>query len=195
MTEDETEDEVEQESEQEEDGGPPCPFCDDTGLECEHVALLFEPGEGISGGPAYSEAREFLSRLDEALVGSASTRADRVRGACRDLCKEAVSQTRRRKSPIDPADAAAELDLARFELLEEILGAIRGVEIRKNVVEYGGFAAEGSGRVVWERRPGLVEKRLEREIRALDIDWDEVKEKKPAKKRKAPGGKGGSAKA
>ncbi len=184
MTEDETEDE----------GGPPCPFCDDTGLECEHVALLFEPGEGMSGGPAYGEAVEFLSRLDEALVGSASTRTDLVRGACRDLCREAVSLTRRRKSPIDPADAASELDLARYELLEEILGRIRGVELRQNVVGYGGFAAEGSGRVVWERRPGSVEARLEREIRALDIDWDEEAEKKRARKRKAPGRTGGSAK-
>lgn len=196
MTDDEMEDEFDEDSGQEDDDGPPCPFCDDTGLECEHVALLFEPGEGIGGGAAYSEAEEFLSSLDEALVGSAATGADLVRGACRDLCKEAVSLTRRRKLPIDPADAASELDLARFELLEEILGAIRGVRIVRNEVAYGGFAAEGAGKVVWERRPGSVEERLSKEIRALDIDWDEERERRLPRKRKAAGkGTAGSTKA
>ena len=186
MTDEEPEDEVEEEPGEEDDAGPSCPFCDDTGLECEHVALLFEPGEGIGGGAAYTEACEFLSRLDEALVGTASVRADLVRGSCRALCERAARLARRRVSPIDPADAPSELDLARFDLLEEILGAIPGVEIGANAVAYGGFAAEGAGRVVWQRRPGSVEKRLERETRALDIDWEEAREKKPVKKRKGP---------
>ena len=186
MADDEMEDELDEDFSQEEDGGPPCPFCDDTGLECEHVALLFEPGEGIGGGAAYGEAVEFLSSLDEALVGSASTGADLVGGACRGLCKKAAALARRRKSPIDPADAASELDLVRFVLLEAIVGEISGVEIGENEVAYGGFAAEGSGKVVWERRPGSVEARLREEVRALDIDWDEEREKKPVKKRKAP---------
>lgn len=83
-----------------------------------------------------------------------------------------------------------------LHVVDAIVGGIAGVEIGENEVSYGGFPAKGSGKVVRERRPGSIEERLREEIRALDIDWEEEREKKPARKRKAAGqGPGGSTKA
>lgn len=147
---------------------PGCPICDARGHECEHLALLFVPGEGLGGGPAYEDAKAFLEALDEALIRSATKGRPRVKGLCRDLCLQAAKLGRRREDPVAPEDVPAELDLERWELLAEVLDHARGAEVRGFVQAYGGFAAEDSGRAVWAVHVERVVERLREEIEALE---------------------------
>lgn len=147
--------------------GDTCPFCDATDLECEHVALMFVPSDRISGGLADDEAQAFLEALDEALVEAAKNRKAGVRGACRALCLEAAKLARRREDRVEPEDVPCELDLARWELLDEILARVPGTEVRDCQVEYGGFAAEDSGRVAYALDVERVGARLRAEMDAF----------------------------
>lgn len=123
-----------------------CPICGEEDFACRHVALTFVPGDRIAGGAASAAAEEFLNALDEALVESAKDGAARGQGRCRDLCRKAAEFGRRRG---EPEDAPSELDAERWELLEEIVDRVPGVEIQDYVAGYGGFCAEDSGRVAW----------------------------------------------
>ena len=147
---------------------PGCPICDVKSLECGHLALTFVPGEGLGGGPAYEDAKAFLEALDQALIRSAKTGRPRVKGLCRGLCLEAAKLGRRREDRVAPEDVPAELDLERWELLEEVLDHARGAEVRDYVQGYGGFAAEDSGRAVWAVHVERVVERLQEETEALE---------------------------
>ncbi len=149
------------------DDSPICPICDAADLSCEHVALTFVPGDSIGGGAAYTEAHAFLAALDDALVESATRRAVRIKGACRALCLEAAKLARRREDRVNPGDVPSELDLERWELLEDVLSRVPGVEVRDYEVGYGGFGAEDSGRVVYAFRVARVVEKLREEIEVL----------------------------
>ena len=91
-----------------------------------------------------------------------------MKGACRDLCLEAARLGRRRENRVDPEDVPAELDLERWELLEEILAQVPGTEVRD-------YEAVRRVRVPRTRagRPGRststrVVERLREEIEALE---------------------------
>jgi hypothetical protein len=149
------------------ESGGTCPICGAMDPDCEHVALTWVPGDRISGGAAYDEARGFLDVLDEALVEAARSGATPVTGICRNLCLRAARLGRRRKAPVDPDDAPSELDLARWELLEEILAEAPGTEVRDYEVEYGGFCAEDAGRGAYAHDVERVVARLRAEIAGL----------------------------
>lgn len=148
------------------ESGGTCPICGAADLGCEHVALTWVPGDRISGGAAYDEARDFLDVLDEALVEAARSGATPVTGICRNLCLRAARLGRRRKAPVDPDDAPSELDLARWALLEEIV-ARAPADVREMQVEYGGFAAEDSGRVAYSPDVERIRKALTEETGQL----------------------------
>lgn len=149
------------------EAGDTCPVCGAADLGCEHVALTWVPGDRVSGGAAYDEARAFLEALDDALVDSATRRAVRVKGPCRALCLEAARLARRREDRVGPGDVPSELDFERWELLEEMLAGVAGTEVRDYAVEYGGFAAEDSGRVAYAFDVERVVTRLQAEVEAL----------------------------
>lgn len=146
--------------------GESCPYCGAENFPCEHLALTFVPGDSIGGGAAFDEARAFLVALDNALVDAATDGATLVAGICRDLCLEAAKLGRRRVDPVDPENVPAELGLARWELLEEVV-ARTPADVRECVVVYGGFCAEDSGRVAYALDVERVRALLREEIAAL----------------------------